>query len=434
MTDVLVVGAGPAGATAARALALAGARVRLLDRARFPRNKPCGGAISVRAIGRFPYLATALESIETHWLSRLHLEGPAGRGVEIASEGPAALMIRRVDFDAALVKLAVDAGAELIEDVEITQATEQADTVALVARDGRQFHSPVVVAADGVYSVIARRLGLNPGWPSTDIALDMMEETPNESLAPVDPSTLWVSYGYRGSEGYAYVFPKTSHVNVGVGFVLDHYRTRVQTAPYDVQVKFIDSLRRIGVLRGRSKREHFTPYQVPVGGTLGRTATRRVLLAGDAGGFVNGITAEGIYYAMVSGELAARAIADSGPDSYPELWTREIGRELADAVLVQRELLTAPARIDGIVAGAPSMRRLTDVLLRYIQGDVSYERARWRLMMSVPFAAVRLFLRHLRGSDRERPASVGAGPRPLTVENLAASGSRSMKTTIRVDE
>src|SRR6476659_9439411 len=74
--DVLVVGAGPAGATAARALAVGGARVTLVDRATFPRNKACGGAISVRALGRFPYLRTALDRIPTHWLSRLTSRAP----------------------------------------------------------------------------------------------------------------------------------------------------------------------------------------------------------------------------------------------------------------------------------------------------------------------------------------------------------------------
>ena len=431
MTDVIVVGAGPAGATAARALASSGARVRLIDRARFPRNKPCGGAISLRALARFPHLATALEQFSTHWLSRLHLEGPAGRAAVIESDGPAALMIRRIEFDHALVRLAVAAGVELIEDVEITQATEKDDLVALVARDGRRFESPWVVAADGVYSVVARRLGLNPGWPPTAVALDMMEETPQENLAATDPSTIWVSYGYHGNEGYAYVFPKQSHVNVGVGFVLDHYRSRVHEAPYDVQAKFVESLRRQGVLEGRSSREHFTPYQIPVGGTLPRTATRRVLLAGDAGGFVNGITAEGIYYAMVSGDLAARALAGEGPAAYPALWTREIGRELADAVLVQRDLLTAPVRIDRIVDGAPSMRTLSDVLLRYIQGDVTYGQARRRLLWSLPLAAARLFLRHVRGGLPDAKTT-GGRARNVARENLPTPGSRSMEKTTRV--
>src|SRR5438874_1633279 len=88
---VIVVGAGPAGATAARALALAGIPVRLLDRAAFPRNKPCGGGISMRALKRFPYLNGALERIATHYVSRMYLEGPGGESTVVESDGPAAL-------------------------------------------------------------------------------------------------------------------------------------------------------------------------------------------------------------------------------------------------------------------------------------------------------------------------------------------------------
>src|SRR5690242_11385706 len=100
--DVLVVGAGPAGATAARALARAGVRVRLLDRSVFPRNKPCGGGISMRALARFPHLAPALSRIATHAVSRLRLEAPDGDATVIESRTPAALMVRRVEFDALL--------------------------------------------------------------------------------------------------------------------------------------------------------------------------------------------------------------------------------------------------------------------------------------------------------------------------------------------
>src|SRR5437762_8928308 len=89
---VLVVGAGPAGATAARTLARAGVAVRLLDRASFPRNKPCGGGISVRVLRRFSYLEHALDRIATHAVSRLHLEGPDGESTIIESAEPAALI------------------------------------------------------------------------------------------------------------------------------------------------------------------------------------------------------------------------------------------------------------------------------------------------------------------------------------------------------
>ena len=88
-SPVLVVGAGPAGATAARTLAAAGVAVRLLDRAAFPRNKPCGGGISVRILRRFPYLDGELRRIATHTVSRLHLEGPDGCSIVVRS-GPSA--------------------------------------------------------------------------------------------------------------------------------------------------------------------------------------------------------------------------------------------------------------------------------------------------------------------------------------------------------
>src|SRR3954468_19088020 len=176
--DALVVGAGAAGATAARELALAGRRVAMLDKASFPRQKPCGGGISMRVVSRFPHLGEALGRIATHQLSRLYLEGPDGRSAVVTSDGPAALMIRRIEFDALLVSLAQEAGARLESGVDIVQATQNDQGVRLTARDGRVFTAPVVVAADGVHSIVARRLGINPGWRSDAVALDMMEETP----------------------------------------------------------------------------------------------------------------------------------------------------------------------------------------------------------------------------------------------------------------
>jgi geranylgeranyl reductase family protein len=404
---VTVVGAGPAGATAARSLALAGFPVTLLDQAAFPRNKPCGGGISMRVLRRFPYLTSRLSEIGTHAVSRLYLEGPDGDSTLVETAQPAALMIRRVEFDALLVSMAVEAGAKLITGAAVVQAREEPGEVVLKTRDGREFRAPVVVAADGVNSVVARRLGINGGWPAASLALDMMEETPRATLRDVDPDTLWVSYGYsarqapdhdlaRAPEGYAYIFPKRDHVNVGIGYVLSYYRDVIPDAPYDLQRDFVDALRRRGVLVGESIRKNFTPFLIPVGGPLPRPGRGRVLLAGDAGGFVNGFTAEGIYYAMVSGDLTARAIVESRrtpadlAERYQRLCDDEIGSELRDSVLIQRYLFADRRRIARVIAGARRKRGIAELILDLASGRRGYHQVRRRVLARAPLVAVRL--------------------------------------------
>ena len=415
---VTIVGAGPAGATAARALARAGVPVRLLDRSVFPRNKPCGGGISMRVLGRFPYLEPALSRISTHSVSRLHLEGPDGLSVEISADAPAVLLIRRVEFDSLLVDLAIEAGAQLVTGADVTQASIGADDrVTLATRDGRSFEASTVIAADGVHSVVGRRLGLNPGWPARSVALDMMEETPRTDLRDIDPSRLWVSYGFdptsvigrgdnstgydrrRGAahEGYAYIFPKKDHVNIGLGYVLDHYRRYVRMSPYTLQRAFVERLRGQGVVEGESSQEYFTPFIIPVGGPLRRPGRGRVLLAGDAGGFVNGLTAEGIYYAMVSGELAARAVIETnrtalGPlvARYARAVNREIGAELRDAVILQRLLFADGKRIAQLIEGARQDQVMIRIALELFLGRAIYHVVRRRLLARAPRLAARL--------------------------------------------
>ena len=396
-TSVIVAGAGPAGAVAARTLAAAGIETRLVDKAAFPRNKPCGGGISVRALSRFPWLSDAIAGVDVHRVRRLHLEGPQGSTLDLESPDPCVILIRRVEFDEALVRSAVAAGATLESGFEITQVTEHTDGVTLQARDGRTLSAPAVVAADGVHSVIAKRLGVNPRWPRASLAIDMMEETPEDRLRAERPDVLWVAYAPDGLDGYAYVFPKTRHTNVGIGCLLSHFDEAVSDAPYTLQQRFVSSLVDAGVLRGGSDRGSFTPFLIPVGGPLPRAGRGRVLFAGDAGGFVNAITAEGIYYAMVSGELAAHAviatrnaIGEAAGHAYEKLWRAEIGRELFDAVLVQRYLFGNHERVRHVVQGAALLPGLTDMILDYARGRLSYGSLRRRMMLRFPATAFRL--------------------------------------------
>jgi len=280
----------------------------------------------------------------------------------------------------------------------------------LTTRDGRRFAAPFVIAADGVNSIVARRLGLNRGWPAASLALDMMEETPRSALRDVDPSTLWVAYGYRGTglrtgseprprsvpEGYAYIFPKRDHVNIGIGYVLSYYRDQVEGAPYDLQSAFVNALRARGVVVGESVRQNFTPFLIPVGGPLRRPGRGRVLLAGDAGGFVNGFTAEGIYYAMVSGDVTARVILRSKgsverlADRYRRACDYEIGAELRDSVLIQRYLFADRRRIARVVSGAHRERAIIRLILDLIAGRRGYREVRRGILARAPLVAGRL--------------------------------------------
>jgi geranylgeranyl reductase family protein len=388
--DVIVAGAGPAGAVAARTLAASGFRTLLVDRAAFPRNKPCGGGVSTRGLRRFPWLEAAIAGIDVHRVRKLHLEGPGGASVDVRSHEPSVLLVRRVDFDHALVREAVAAGATLVERFEITQAAADASGVTFTSRDGRTLRAPRVVAADGVHSVTSKRLGVQSAWPEARLAIDMMEETPIETLSAAEPDVLWVAYAYQGLDGYAYIFPKTRHVNVGIGCLLPHFKRQVDDAPYDLQQRFVGALVASGALSGRSDRKQFTPFLIPIGGPLRPAYRGRVLFAGDAGGFVNAITAEGIYYAMVSGELAGRALAigrDRGVDAgpvYERLWRAEIGTELDDAVLFQRYLFSSHERVARLVRGAAAAPAMVDLLLGYVTGAMSYGSLRRRVIFKFP--------------------------------------------------
>ena len=394
--DVIVVGGGPAGSTAARSLARGGARVLVLDRATFPRNKPCGGGLTWRALKRFPDVEAALPRISTHAIRRLYMEAPGNASVAVESAEPTVLLVRRVEFDDLLMGMAREAGAELAEGADITRASETASGVRLESRDGRTFEAPIVVAADGVYSTVARRLGFNPGWPRDAVAIDMMEETPSSRLRAADDGTLWVSFAPGSGHGYGYIFPKRGFVNVGVGYIVSSFKATIREAPHTLHEAFVAGLKARGLLEGEADRACFTPYQLPIGGPLRTTARGRVYLAGDAGGFVNGFSAEGIHFAMVTGDLAARAILGGpSPGLYEKLWRREIGAEMRDSRFLSRYLFADLHRVSRLVRGVRAYPPVAGLLVDYATGADTYEGVRRRFLLRFPRIGAKLAVRYI---------------------------------------
>ena len=376
--DVIIVGAGPAGATAAKLLGEAGTSVLLIDKHPFPRDKPCGGGISARALERFSYLRSALDGIPTSWVSKVHFESPAGFVVDYRSPDKLYLMIRRCDFDNLLYSLArphVETATGLVRKLTVDR-----DGVALCT-DTDQYRARMIIGCDGANSVVARASGIRTGSVQSSYAIDMMEETPRQELGTAERDRMYIYYRLGSHYGYGYVFPKSNHLNVGVGFKLDYYLANLRGEHYSHHQAFVEDLRSKQVLAGQSNRANFRAFPLPISGPLARTSADRVLLAGDAGGFVNALTAEGIYYAMVSGQHAAHAALDairagdfegSQLRSYEITWRREIGSDLAQSVRLQKLLLADPARVDRIVHAASRHPALADVLARYATGALDH--------------------------------------------------------------
>ncbi|HLG95797.1 MAG TPA: geranylgeranyl reductase family protein [Bryobacteraceae bacterium] len=381
--DVIVVGAGPAGATAAKTLGEAGVSTLVLDKASFPRDKPCGGGISARAISRFPYLKDALQKIPTNWVSKVYFESPDGSAVDYESDQPLYAMIRRCQFDDLLLSLArahveYRPGA-LIRKISIER--ERAVVSAEVAGEMKEYACRVVIGCDGANSVVARAAGLRAGKVQSDYAIDMMEETPYAELKVHERDRMYVYYRLQAQYGYGYVFPKTEFLNLGVGFKLDYYLSQLRGKHYSYHQAFTEELKSKGLVEGTSNERNFRAFPLPISGPLKRTYTDRLLVAGDAGAFVNAFTAEGIYYAMVSGEHAGRTAAQAvrrgqfdgqALRAYEASWKREIGAELSKSVDIQRLLMTDAGRVDRIVSAAARSPKLAEILAMYATGAISY--------------------------------------------------------------
>lgn len=380
--DVLVVGAGPSGSTAARRLAEAGVRVLVLEKAaEFPREKPCGGGLSARVLKRFPYVNEVLAEVGTNPIRRVYLESPDGTGVVHEQDEPIMYLVRRWEYDAELFRRA-QAVAPVELGVTIRALRVLPDGVELESTDGRIFRAKMVIGCDSANSVIARHSGLRVGDIRGEYAVDMMEETPVAKLQAARPDTVSMFLTLTKTFGYGYIFPKTEHLNLGFGCKLDYYLDELRGKGKEHHAAWVEEMKQKGFVTGETQKSGYKAFPIPISGPLAKTYTGRVLLAGDAGGFVNAFTAEGIFYAMTSGALAADAaiaavkandFSESQLKSYERAWKAEIGDDLDHSVDIQRRLFNDSGRIDQIMRAASRDKELIRLLIGYSMGAVRYE-------------------------------------------------------------
>jgi menaquinone-9 beta-reductase len=320
--DVIVVGAGPSGATTAYYLAQAGVNVLLLEKARFPREKVCGDGLTPRAVKALVAMGVDT-SAEAGWLRNKGLR-VIGAGMRLELDWPDldafpgyGLVRQRADFDEILARRAQAAGAKLLEGVSVTGPVLDDRTgqiIGVTAREdgtSRAYRARVVVAADGNSSRLAVAMGLHK---RDDRPLGVAVRTYYTSPRHADDyleSWLDLWDGDKLLPGYGWIFGMGDGTsNVGLGLL--NTSTAFGNTDYrDLLKRWLAGMPQEWGYVAENRTEPVRGAALPMGFNRTPAYYRGLMLAGDAAGMVNPFNGEGIAYAMECGEILARVIAQA---------------------------------------------------------------------------------------------------------------------------
>ena len=331
--DVIVVGAGPAGCNAAYHLALGGRKVLVLEKEIFPRYKPCAGAVSVKCLPLLDFdWKRVVEATPEAILFFYHPE----RWLRVDFEKPLVHMVMRDRFDALLAERAKCAGAEIKFGVLVDNVSVDRNSVTVTTKNGKSYRASYVLGADGANSKIAKKLNLfNNRVFGSSIAIDVeiddkaLKEEKYKKIIKVDCEAI--------PRGYGWIFPKAGRLSAG----LASHKKRLPLNKFADQFLIREGLLNKVVFR----KGHLLPAD---GGKKKPLTSHRAILLGDAGGLVDPLTGEGIYYALKSGALAAEAIIkNNSPEEVACFYRETIYREVLPELSVAGYLAALYYRFTG---------------------------------------------------------------------------------------
>jgi|CXWL01.1.fsa_nt_gi geranylgeranyl reductase family protein len=313
--DVIVVGSGPAGACAAWRLAQAGVAVAVIEKAALPRYKTCGGGLVGRAMQALPLDVRHVTEQECHTAQLNFL--PAGLSFTTHRSTPIISMTMRDQLDYALLSAAQTAGAVVHQQCAVEKASFDGDVVTLTTNRG-SMKGTFIIAADGALSTVARTMGMADGR----VLIPALEY---EVTVPPDQSDRFQNTARFDFDllphGYAWAFPKRQHLSIGV--------LSMAQRGSDLKSSMARYLDLLGCGSVTQIERH--GFVIPVRPRRGPFVDKRILLVGDAAGFADPVTGEGISFAIQSGLIAAQSLIDG---RFEEASVRsEYTRSLAERIL-----------------------------------------------------------------------------------------------------
>jgi len=406
--DVLIAGAGPAGSFAAERLARGGVRVALFDGRPPGEPKACGGGVTSKALKAWPHLLDAVGRT----IDELDMYSPSGKHLHLKLDEPFAVY-SRIAFDTFLLERARAAGAQVFAEKISGRGFKQNEDGWLIrTQTGAEVFTDWLLGADGANSAIAKKLA-----------------------GPLPPAEMEVAFGYRAPLpvdgeaatvvaflpkwiGYAWAFPRIDHISFGIATTQDAFdHDSLDALMWDFMVAYYEaSSYRTGSgsdrVTGSTMRIWKGPQSVePSEATvirkeLKQTAERyaaripglaprtwdtrhacgeRWALLGDAAGFADPVTGEGIYYALRSAELFADAYLSGSPLDYEQSWRADFGKELQRASQMRRRFYGnfwgAPFT-DRMIEFARGHRGIRKVLGQLVAGDQGYVNLKKKLARS----------------------------------------------------
>jgi len=394
--DVAVIGGGPSGSSIAYHAAKLGMEPILFEKKSYPREKPCGGALSARCI---PLLGPRARGVINSEIEELTVYAPSYSS--FTCRGIPGYFVTRAEFDEALALDALDAGAVLLDNCPVTGIKPLSPNGYEIhgTLDGKPWTTTadyVVLAAGMQDNSLMKQLTISRPKESDYLALCVTSETPIDHRIPANrifsKTVLGIFFGVVAN-GYGWYFVKKGYLNLGIGCTAELYKDRKPMVVYN---DFVDRLKEMGLIPGDLVLSKPRPFPLPFKHTVSQTVYNHVLLVGDMAGFVSPVTGEGLYYGIKSGELAAEAIYRNRKDgiplsSYRENWERLFGDDLNKAgYFLHRNLYKSKQRMEIAVRLGRSDHKMAVIINKMVFGVHPYGTILKKALVRLPITLMRL--------------------------------------------